>query len=219
MKSIAIITLFSLILIVACNNANRVTFTTPQPIGAKDLKEIPKRLQGEFVSEDKSHTLIITSNAITKIFDGDIILTTNELYSEIMIIGDTLTVKSDGSKFKIKKHGDSIIYHQHFEDTLFSLNGINILRKFKGFYFVNIMVESNEMWEVSQIGISKGILTISAVDSIENINRLIEVKENNQDTIVNRNISANRRQFKHIVKENGFSETTKYFKIRSSAIK
>jgi len=219
MKSIAIITLFSLILIVACNNANRVTFTTPQPIGAKDLKEIPKRLQGEFVSEDKSHTLIITSNAITKIFDGDIILTTNELDSEIMIIGDTLTVKSDGSKFKIKKHGDSIIYHQHFEDTLFSLNGINILRKFKGFYFVNIMVESNEMWEVSQIGISKGILTISAVDSIENINRLIEVKENNQDTIVNRNISANRRQFKHIVKENGFSETTKYFKIRSSAIK
>ena len=93
MKSIAIITLFSLILIVACNNANRVTFTTPQPIGAKDLKEIPKRLQGEFVSEDKSHTLIITSNAITKIFDGDIILTTNELDSEIMIIGDTRALR------------------------------------------------------------------------------------------------------------------------------
>ena len=219
MKSIAIITLFSLILIVACNDAYRVTFTSPQPIGAKDLKEIPKRLQGEFVSEDKSHTLIITSNAITKIFDSDILLTTNELDSEIMIIGDTLTVKSDGSKFKIKKQGDSIIYHQHFEDTLFSLNGINILRKHKGFYFANIMGESNQMWEVSQIGISKGILTISAVDSIENINRLIEVKENNQDTIVNRNISVNRRQFKHIVKENGFSETTKYFKIRSSAIK
>jgi hypothetical protein len=219
MKSIAIITLFSLIVIVACNNANRVTFTTPQPIGAKDLKEIPKRLQGEFVSEDKSHTLIITSNAITKIFDGDILLTTNELDSEIMIIGDTLTVKSDGSKFKIKKQGDSIIYHQHFEDTLFSLNGINILRKLKGFYFVNIMGESSEMWEVSQIGISKGILTISVIDSIENINSLIEVKENNQDTIVNRNISVNRRQFKHIVKENGFGSETKYFKIRSSAIK
>jgi hypothetical protein len=218
MKSIAIITLFSLIVIVACNNDSKVTFTTPQPIGAKDLKEIPKRLQGEFVSEDKSHTLIITSNAITKIFDGDILLTTNELDSEIMIIGDTLTVKSDGSKFKIKKQGDSIIYHQHFEDTLFSLNGINILRKLKGFYFVNIM-ESSEMWKVSQIGISKGILTISVIDSIENINSLIEVKENNQDTIVNRNISVNRRQFKHIVKENGFGSETKYFKIRSSAIK
>lgn len=189
-----------------------VTFTTPQPAGENDLKEIPGKLAGRYVSEDKTNTIFVTPNLITRVYDLDIAIHKKDIDSTMRLKGDTL-ITADSNVFVFNRVGDSLKTHIHGIDTLYQTGNKYRFRKQKGLYYISEMITENQ-WSVIQLSLSKGTLTLGSISSLQSIESAAEIKENNQDTAVVNNYEVNPKQFKLIVRNKGFSEQTKYFKVK-----
>ena len=200
---------------VSCSGSGHTSFSAPQPDGAKDLSAFPRRMVGQYVSEDKSHSLFIAQNLIYRVFDYDITVHKNNLDSGDVIKGDTLI--SAGMSFKIKQIGDSIKTHYHAVDTVFALDKNNPIRKYKGYLFTN-RYDGYGGWEVKKLSLNKGVLSIEGVNPIDSLKDIVEIKENNQDSSGTHKIDVTRKQFRIIMKD-GFSAESKYYKTQSSARK
>jgi hypothetical protein len=204
----------ALIVVLMTSCMGGVTFTTPQPAGEKDLKEIPGRLLGRYVSEDKTNTIFVAPNLITRVYDLDITIHKKDIDSTMRLIGDTL-ITSDSDVFVFTRVGDSLKTHIHNVDTLYQTGSKYHLRKQKGLYYISKMIAENQ-WSVIQLSLSKGALTLGSISSLESIESATEIKENTQDTAVVNNYEVNPKQFKLIVRNRGFSDQTKYFRVKGN---
>lgn len=182
-----------------------VTFTEPQPEGADNLSKFPKRLQGFYLSLDDSSTLQIDNGLIQRIFDVDQKIHPNQLSSEEKLSGDTLFNQESNEKIPVRIDGDSIIYSIRYFDTIFRIDTENVVRKFKGYYFLNSHYGKNG-WEVQKLQFSRGQLVISRITEQSDIDNLKAVVETIQDTVLPYQVKASRKQFKKYVKQNGFSD-------------
>jgi Holliday junction resolvase len=86
-----------------------------------------------------------------------------------------------------------------------------VLRKFKGYYFINTRCEK-ESWKVEKIQLSKGELSISSISTKLELDNLKEITETPQDTIPPYNFKATKKQFKEFVKNNGFRDTKTFIR-------
>jgi hypothetical protein len=197
-----ILTAFLLISLIACEEP--VTFTEPQPAGTADLSKFPKRLQGNYLSLSDNSILTITDNMIERIYDFDQKFHSNQLDSTTVLSGDTLFNLETKEKLFVKKEGDSLVGHIHYSNILFGISQFGILRKYKGYYFLN--TEYGKGWQVQKIQLTKGQLTFSSISSeldIQNLNKLTEAP---QDTISPYQFTLTRKDFKKFVRNGGFSE-------------
>jgi len=120
------------------------------------------------------------------------------------IIGDTLVNEADGTKDKIVLKGDTIVHHENRKDTLFNISADNDLRKFKGYYFLNIRYSDNA-WNVIKLALQKGTLTIGSITGEEDVQKLKEITETTADT-TSTHFTLTRRQFNKFVRQDGFAE-------------
>jgi len=190
-----------------------VTFTEPQPAGTNNLNKFPERLTGEYLSTYDSSILKITDKLIVRTYDFDYVFFANQLDSNLIISGDTIIDTVYNEKTLFKKVGDSLIHHVHNVDTLFLLNNENILKKFKGFYFINILYVEN-CWVVKKIQIHKGELTVSSISSQMEIDNLKEITEMMDDTVPPYNFTVTKKQFKEFVVNDGFSEVESFVRLK-----
>jgi hypothetical protein len=188
----------------ACQPSEIFTFTEPQPFGVKNMSNFPKRILGNYFSLSDKSLLKISDKYIIRINDFDVKFHPNELDSTESIIGDTLIEKRPHEKALVKKVGDSLIYHIHKIDTLFQLNNTHVLKKFKGFYFINTKYDTLG-WVVKKLALSKGRLTISSI-SKQDFKQLKALSENPKDTIPPYKIIATHRQFRKFILNNWFSD-------------
>ena len=135
-----------------------VTFKEPQPLDIENLTGFPKRLQGEYISLSDNSTLIITDKLIQRIYDFDEKIHKSQIDSNYIIKGDTIINFTYNGRGVIKREGDSVIIHVHDIDTMFQMDYDNVVRKFKGYYFLNKRYEK-ESWEVKKLQYSKGVLS------------------------------------------------------------
>jgi hypothetical protein len=191
-----------LISLVACEEP--VTFTDPQPVGTNDLSKFPKRLQGSYISLADNSTLIIHDDFIQRVYDFDYKIHLHQLDSTARLSGDTLINMKTDEKVFVKKENDSLVFHIHSEDTIFQINPVSILRKLKGYYFLN--TQYGKGWEVQKIQLAKGQLVISSVSTKQDIENLNEIIEKPQDTIPPYQYTLTKKQFKEFVQNDGFSE-------------
>lgn len=131
-----------------------VTFNEPQPTDTDNLSKFPKRLQGQYLSLTDYSTLSISDKLIQRIYDFDYKVHPNQLDSTSRLLGDTIIDLTTNEKTVIKRDGDSLITHIHFIDTLFLMDYNNVVRKFKGYYFLNTRYDKTS-WEVKKNSISK----------------------------------------------------------------
>jgi len=196
--------LSALILIASCGQSP-VAFTEPQPADTKDLKQFSKRLQGQYVSADDSSLLIVEATLIQRVYDFHYKLHSNQIDTNFVFIDDTIINQQTSEKIPFVKDGDSLIIHQYGVDTIFKLSDKNVLRKSKGYCFLNYRIDESQ-WTVRKMELKKGELTISRISRKHELDNLVEIAENPEDTIPPAVFSINKKQFKHFVKKGGFTD-------------
>lgn len=190
-----------------------MTFTEPQPVDTDNLSKFPNRIKGHYLSLSDSSTLTISDYLIEKTYDFDYKIHPNQLDSSTRLSGDTLLNLETNEKKLIKRDKDSLIIHVHNVDTLFFMNYNNVVRKFKGYYFLNLHYDTTS-WSVEKMQLTKGQLKISRISTEQDIENLKEITETTQDTVSNYNFTATKRQFKKFVKNDGFSDSETFVKLK-----
>lgn len=196
--------------IVACGPV--ATFDQPQPAGADNLSKIPNRLQGDYLSDDENSTLHISEKALLRIYDYDFKMHLSELESDQKISGDTLIDITNGDKTIVKVFGDSLIGHVHFVDTLFQLNHENVIRKMKGYFFLNIFHEKSG-WEVKKLSLKQGLIEISSLSSVDDIKNLQKITESPSDTVSPYKFAPSNKEFRNFISKGGFKESEKFIRV------
>jgi hypothetical protein len=190
-----------------------VTFDEPQPKDIKNLSKFPPRIQGNYLSLADSSVLQISALFVQRIHDFDQKIHVSQLDSNTQILGDTMFKLTNNSKEIIPREGDSIISHVHYIDTLFKINYDNVVRKFKGYYFLNKRYDK-ESWEVQKMELSKGKLIISSISDTKDIESLKTITESSEDTVAPYNFTASKKQFKEFIRNNGFSDSETFVKLK-----
>jgi hypothetical protein len=183
-----------------------VTFNEPQPTDTDNLSKFPKRLQGQYLSLADNSTLSISDKLIQRIYDYDYKVHSNQLDSASRLSGDTIIDLTTNEKTLIKREGDSLITHVHYIDTLFQMDYDNVVRKFKGYYFLNNRYDKTS-WEVKKVQLSKGQLVISSISTQLDIDNLEEITETPTDTVPPYKFTATKKQFRKFIKNDGFSDS------------
>ena len=207
-------TIFVLTLILFSCGDKVGEFEVPQPEGQSDEKGIPKKLIGRYLNIKDSSTLFVTSGQITKSVVADFAEHKSELDS-----ADKVTFKNDTSfsqtdvnmKIDVIVRGDSIFQHMDYKDTLFSVKRGDILRKFKGHYFLNHEA-SNNNWYVTKLTKMKNGLTLGTISTKADIEKLRELTEVKSDSIYT--FRPTKKQLKRFLKDKGFSNEDTYVRIR-----
>ena len=204
--------ILSVLLLSSCDNG--VRFETPQPEGQSNEKAIPKKLIGEYFSLEDSSRLNVTFGQITKTLIRDLSLHKSELdSSDRLIFNKDSTFSQTDSKMKIDVivKGDSVFEHFIYKDTIFDASQGDVLRKLKGYYFLNRQTTKSD-WTVTKLTKTKKGLTLGSVTKKEDIDNLRELTETKSDTI--KKFRPTRKQFKRFIKSNGFNDEETFLKIR-----
>jgi len=208
----AIVILISLF---SCNGGEPpVTFNEPQPPDTDNLSKFPDRLQGQYLSLENNSTLVIGDKLIQRIIDYDIKIHTSELSqldSNLRLSGDTIINLTTNTREVVKRDGDSLVFNTNHVDTLFQMDYDNVVRKFKGYYFLNKRYD-REGWEVKKIELSKGKLVVSSISTKQDIDNLKKITESTQDTVAPYKFKTTKKEFKEFIKNEGFSDSETFIK-------
>jgi hypothetical protein len=201
-------------ILISCGERVGVSFEVPQPEGKPNEKSIPKKLIGRYLNVEDSSILIISSDLIVETALADIVSHKSELDSadQITFRNDTAFTESYGGwdmKADVVIKGDSIYQHIDIRDTIYYAQRGDVVRKFKGYYFLNHPVAPND-WAVVKLARSKKTLTLGIVwqkSDIENLRALTETP----DSVAN--FRPSKRQLRNFLKKSGFSDEKKYIKL------
>jgi hypothetical protein len=189
-----------------------VTFEVAQPENGKEQKEFPKKLIGNYYNSENDTELIINKYFIYKKMLIKDTLKISELSKNEIIKNDTLYKLNSNEKYKIIKINDSLFSNYVFTDTVFNLNKTDVLKKFKGYYFLNKSIEKTGFYEVEKLNLTKGVLNINGIETENEISLLENITESKKDTAKPFTIKPTKRQFKEFIKKNGFSNGEIYIK-------
>ena len=194
-----------------------VTFNEPQPTDTDNLSKFPYRLQGQYLSIADNSTLVIGDKLIQRIYDFDLKIHPSQLDSNSRLSGDTIINLTTNSREVVKRDGDSLVTHIHYIDTLFLMDYDNVVRKFKGYYFLNKRYDK-ESWEVKKIQLSKGQLVVSSISTKQDIENLKTITESTQDTAAPYKFATTKKQFKEFIKNDGFSDSETFVRQKKNAL-
>jgi hypothetical protein len=189
-----------------------VSFEVAQPENIKEQKEFPKKLIGTYYNSENNIELIIRKYFIIKKTLLNDTLRISELDKNEVIKNDTLYRLKPNEKYKIIKINDSLFSNYVYSDTIFNLKKTDVLKKFKGYYFLNKSIEKTGFWEVEKLKLTKGVLKINGIETENEISLLETITESKRDTVKPFTIKPTKKQFKEFIKKNGFVEGETYLK-------
>ncbi|HMT72143.1 MAG TPA: hypothetical protein PKD16_18380 [Saprospiraceae bacterium] len=213
MKS-KIVILISIIVIflLGCEEKSLVSFNEPQPKGINNLNEFPKKLIGEYYDFDTKTNLIISKTFIEKKQLLKDTLKVSELDSNEVVKNDYIINLKTNEKIKIIKINDTtFVTNYDFTRRIFSFDDGDLIRKYKGYYFLNLKSSSTD-WEVKKLFLKKGVLSINEIQTETEIEVLKNILDSKSDTIRPFGANPTKRQFKEFLKNNGFSSGELYLK-------
>jgi hypothetical protein len=155
------------------------------------------------MSTEDSSTLIVDNLLIRRIYDLEQKFHPNQLSSNEILSGDTLINLTTHEKTLIRLDGDSMLTRLHYIDTMFLIDEDNVVRKLKGYYFLNSRYGKNG-WEVRKLQLSEGQLIVSEITEQSDIDNLKAIAETVQDTALPYQFKATKKEFKKYVRNDGF---------------
>ncbi len=189
-----------------------VRFEVPQPEGRQNEKSIPKKLLGTYSSLTDSSTLIITKTHIISFSEFDIAGLVSELDSvdRVKYKTDTTFSGIEGNmNVDVTIINDSIFEHTDYRDTLFDFSNNDVLRRFKGYYFLNHET-SKKNWVVTKLGVTKNGLVLGTISDSKDLENLRELTNTKSDTVYNFN--PTRKELKKFLKDSGFRNEKRFVK-------
>ena len=201
-----------------------ITFSETQPTGVVNLKEFPSVLKGTFINKEDSSKLFITdkmavySGKVTKTVLKKAVDTLDGVrYDKDKIYGLERLYKGPISYKLVGK--DSLTYSVTTTDTIFKIERKNYLRNLNQAYYLNKQLYKTS-WRVTQLKYDKdGNLIVGDVSERNDLPKLVqmkavqEVKSDSGDVLMYR-VHLRKGQFKKFIKNNGFSDTKEYTKIK-----
>jgi hypothetical protein len=203
--------LFFSILIISCDGP-AVTFQHPQPVDVADQLHFPKNIIGQYLSLLDSSVITITDLAITRGFNIKYIMCKKELdtMKHCTLIKDTLFNKKTNEKICIININDTLYSPYHLQDTLFCISLKNVLRKDKGYYFLNMQYHNG--WEVQKLEYGNTRLSICSISDMQEIEDLKEITESKGDSMVQ--FDPDKKQLRKFIKSKGFSKKETFVKLK-----
>lgn len=212
-----IISLASVSLLISCGGGEfreepSVVFGEPQPAGEDNLPSFPSKLKGKYRGMAEGNELMVTEKFIISTSVVEDKIPVAALDSNLQLNGDTVVDIKTGEKTKVLVQGDSILRSFTFIDTVFRLNYDNVLRKFRGHYFLNTRYEG-ESWDVKQLSPQGDRLIIGSIRSPEDIQNLQAISESSaSDTSLPRKFSLSKKQFRKYLGKEGFRDQSIYIR-------
>jgi hypothetical protein len=187
--------IFALIFFLTGCGDHVVTFNLSQPEDADSLTVMPRKLQGHYIGKDGVTSLDISPNSM--------IMHSNY---EIKLQKDSADWDSLSTleKSKYRLIGDSVVERITDVDTIFFFSQDNVLKKFKGYYFLNTRLEKDS-WYVQKLRLQRGVLIIGSISTEEELKTLEKINESPIDTITYK-IKFTRKQFHEYIDNDGFSK-------------
>ncbi len=202
----------------------RVKFEKPQPPDRNNLNAIPGKLQGTYLSNADSALLTIDEQRIIEWTDIEYRTVLDSLDMEVDSslfvnpLSDTIQLTEGMFNIRLKFLPlDSVIVFYSYRDTVFEISNQQIIRKFKGHYFLNYEQTENN-WSVRRLTLNRDELSFSKVrlpEDISELQEITEVEELKSDSgkVVSYRLNPTRKELKKLLKRS-FSETTTYQKLK-----
>jgi hypothetical protein len=190
-----------------------VAFSEPQPAGSENLAAFPGRLLGSYINPIDNSLLVIQRNIITRAYDYEVKMHVHELDSNTKLEGHTLVNLETNEKTIIRREGDTLIERIQYIDTIFRMSYDDVARKLKGHYFLNIRC-APQRWQVKELSLSKGKLSLGSINSKEEIQSLQTITESSADTAAPFTFNVTRKQFKTFVKQDGFRDREVFMRVK-----
>ncbi len=218
-----VIYFFALLLslsILSCTN--NLKFQEPQPSGDKNEKKFKNSYQGTYLCLDDSSILFIKKDMMIQEWLITAEISKNELdtTAEIKHLNGQYFIEGKDEPLDITILGDSAVLRYKLTDTLFQLSDNQLLRYFKGQYFLNYK-EADDQWIVKTLNLNReGLLTLSDIhggeDEIEKIKEMTPVEEitNEEGKVVDYKVQPTKKELKKILKSDVIQEGSRFQKIR-----
>lgn len=193
-------------------------FEVPQPEGVKDITSIPSKLQGRYFAAEDSSWLQITERTITRLKNENGVVAKSDLDSAMVVEGNHFTDLRAGISGTLKDEGDSVLLSFTHSDTLLSLSNDQILRRFKGHYFLNRKAFAGG-WTVHVLEpIHKNSIQLQELTTPEDIQKLEELSGGTEirdeaGEVSEYRLRPTRKQLKQLMKYN-FRSSATYLKIK-----
>jgi hypothetical protein len=168
-------------------------------------------MQGNYLSQDSISVLTISDKGAIRTYDFALKISLDSAQKKYRLDGDTLTDLTTGKKELVILAGDTVLGRSSGIDTVFYISPANVLKKYKGYYFLNALYDKNA-WTLRRLSLSGGILSISEIADTAHINQLKEITETAADTICT-NFKMSQAQFRKFVSGNGFDQTERFTRL------
>ncbi len=187
-----------------------VLFEEPQPFGGTNLPGFSTKITGTYASPEKDVFLIVSKDQVIRTMVYDSRIHKAHLDPAFLVQEGALVNRETGEVEIAKMEGDTIIWRRHFTDTLFNIAGGDILKKYKGRFYLNTKAGSRQ-WFVYSLDFSKDEVSLGKIRTEEDQAKLRAITGTAQDTVFRFN--PTKKQFKQFVKASGFSSTESFVRL------
>lgn len=194
-----------------------ILYEVPQPGNSKNLKAFPVSIVGHYINDSSKNSLVILKEQVIKISNYDLAVSKNEIDTskEARLIGDSLYLSDMNEVIPVKIENDSVFGIMPQRDTVFRISELNLLRKYKDDFFLNIQC-SDSSWQVIRLtGLATGEIEFSIVNNKVDLEKLdqitkVQVVKDKSDSLINYKINPTRKEFLRLIKDGLFNQKQIY---------
>ena len=207
----------------SCGDYEYVRFETAQPDGVNESKSFNRKVKGEYINcSNPDDILIVTNNLILNSRTLKFKTHRNDLEFD-----STITINRNDDNglrelfiregYEIEINGDTINAIQTDIDTVFRISKNQVLKKFKGSYFLNFKRDEN-FWDVNRLSLTKDTLLVGQISPSDTllhfdfVSKIKEFDDSDSTTTIEYSINPSRKEFKKLMKPNSFEECECYCK-------
>ena len=199
------ILVFSAFIATAC--VTDVKFEGPQPENVSDEMLIPNAAWGVYRSVQDSSLLFISATEMVRFVNKTFKVPRALLDSAYQFKGDTVFYDEE-NRLDVELIGDSVYGRFHRADTIFSISPRNVLRKFKGYYFLNKQTRNG--WEVYLMTAKNNELSLVTSWREEDLAALRKITHSNDST---HRFKPSRSQIRKFILQHGLPAGEKFHRI------
>jgi hypothetical protein len=198
-----------------------VLFNSPQPAGKRDIIQFPPRYRGAYEGLDDTSYYLVEKYMIRQRNKTDIKTPRLEIDTnkDVILQDNFLIIRETGEKVPVTLRNDSVFGTYIYYDTTFMISDKGILRKFKGYYFMNFK-QDEDQWMVYKLRFAKdgtaSACGISKDDELDQIKEIVPVDEVKNDKGEGQKyiIKPGKGDFKKLIEQGHFRECTQYKKTK-----
>lgn len=197
-------------------------FKEAQPRTDRDERSFKHRYQGTYLNVSDSSILTISEKGMSREWNYEVRMTEEQVDTTpgIAIKDGRLISEINLDPVSVRYKGDTAIMTWTRQQALFFLSDENVLRYFKGHYFIN-RKQGEGNWTVQTMQLDRdGKLTLRELsasdDAIANMESYTEVEEETDEEgyVVETSIKPSKRELKEIMKAQLFEEVEVFQKIK-----